>query len=234
MAKNNNSKKGDLKMESLNKNVISRIEAEKIKPDSEVEVVGKRLLPIVAAGVLAILSGLAVYSVLRMLTFYGSFGSDEAGGFLLALSLTGATLLGVTLCAVAISKSDWGYKHRVGGIVALALAVVLAFGMVLMQGPVERFLDNAGITSRLRLDERMLNESAVYGKITKLNSDNLRIEIMGGGTLKIDLQKSTRIYPRGFKLSEGQAVAVLIDDEGAAKWIRVLPDDHPVGRDINL
>jgi hypothetical protein len=78
MAKNNNSKKGDLKMESLNKNVISRIEAEKIKPDSEVEVVGKRLLPIVAAGVLAILSGLAVYSVLRMLTFYGSFGSDEA------------------------------------------------------------------------------------------------------------------------------------------------------------
>lgn len=223
-------KKKTSKVHSLNESVISRIEKEKIKPDSEVEVVGKRLLPVLAAGVLAVFSGLVVYSVLRMLTFYGSFGSRESGGILLSLGLLGATLLGVSLCATAISRSDWGYRYRAGGIIAVALAVTLAFGLVFTQGPVERFLDNIGVTSRFRLDERMLNESAVYGRIAKLNNQDLRVEIMGGGELNIKQDRNTRIYPRGFKLSVGQAVAVLIDDNGVARWIRVLPDDHPAGR----
>ncbi len=217
------------KKDSLNSSVLWRIESEKIKPDSEVEVVGRRLLPVLAAGILALFSGLVVYSVLRMLTFYGSFGSSESGGILLSLGLLAATLLGVTLCATAISRSDWGYRYRAGGIIAVALAVTLAFGLVFTQGPVERFLDNIGVTSRFRLDERMLNDSAVYGRVTKLNKDDLRIELMGGGELQVKTEKSTRIYPRGFVIREGEVVAVLIDERGVAKWVRVLPEDHPAG-----
>ncbi len=220
------------KSNSVNQNVLSRIESEKIKPDSEAEVVGRRLLPVLAAGVLAVFSGLVVYSVLRMLTFYGNFGSNESGGILLSLGLLFVTLLGIGLCAVAISRSDWGYRYRAGGVIAVALAVTLAFGLVFTQGPVERFLDDIGVTSRFRLDERMLNESAAYGKIIEVSNDSLRVEIMGGGSLRVKREKNARIYPRGFKLDKGQIVAVLIDDRGVAKWIRILPENHPAGRGL--
>lgn len=225
----NMAKKGvDTKI--LEHDVLRRIQLEKIKPDSEIEVRGKRLIPVLAAGVLALFSGLVIYSVLRMITFYGSFGSSESGGLLWSLLLLLMTFVGIGLCVLAISRSDWGYRHRVGGIAAVVVAVVLAFSTVLMQGPIERFIDSIGLGSKIRLEERMLDESSVYGLVTSVSERDFRIELMGGGSVRVKVDGQTRVYPNSSRIRQGQVVAVLMKEDSVARWVRILPANHPAGR----
>ena len=225
--------KDKLKAEALEERLraLERIQAEHLKPKSEVRVTGKRFFPIVVGGFFAAVSGVAVYGVASAVRFYGDYG--DLSSLVWSLVLFAMVVGFISLAAWAIHRSEWGYRLRYAVVVMIAVASSIGLGAVLMQEPVERIIDRVGIAGNLRAEDRILNSSTVYGRILVVDEDRLVVDLVGGQSLEAKLSSSTKIFPREVKLKNGQLVAVILKNEtNEAVWVRVLPSDHPSGRDL--
>lgn len=211
--------------------VLERIQNEKLRPKSEVRTTGKKLFPFVVAFLFSLFSALAIYGATSAVSFYTSYGDGSALFWSILLLVILFGLVGAA--AWSVHRSEWGYRFRFVVIVMIISAGSIGFSAVLMQGPAERFIDRVGIGDRLRPEDRLLDESAIYGRVSSVEDDTLNIELIGGGNFKVDITSKTRIFPRESALRPGQVVAVVLEaDTGEAEWIRVLPADHHSGRMI--
>lgn len=208
--------------------VLETIESEKLKPKSEIRTTGKHFFPLVLGFFFALCSGIAIYGVANSVRFYSDYG--DISSLVVSLGMLFALILMVGIATWAIHRSDWGYRLRYTVVLLIVLFSSIGIGAVLMQGPVERLVDKLGINNNLRPEDRMLNDSAIYGKINTVNDENLRVDIMGGGVVNIEIDGRTRVFPLGTELKGGQVVAVILrSDDNVAKWVRVLPPNHPAG-----
>lgn len=209
--------------------VLEKIEAEKLKPKSEVRVTGKQFFPLVLGIFFAFCSGLAVYGVASSVRFYSDYG--EVSSLLVSLLMLFALVFLIGTATWAIHRSEWGYRLRYAVVLLIVLFSSVGIGAVLMQGPVERLVDRLGVNDNLRAEDRLLGESAVYGRITSIDDENLRLEIMGGGVINVEIDSKTRVFPLGAELKRTQVVGVILrSDSNVAKWVRVLPANHPAGK----
>lgn len=207
--------------------ILEKIQSENLKPKSEVRVTGKQVLPLLLGVFFALCSGLAVYGVASSVRFYSDYG--EISSLLVSLGMLFALMLLIGIAAWTIHRSEWGYKFRYTVVWMIVLFSSIGIGAVLMQGPVERMVDKFGLNDRLRAEDRLFGNSTVYGKVSIVTEDRIRIEIMGGGFLNVDIDKDTKVYPIGARVSNGQLVGVILKtDSKTAKWIRVLPPNHPL------
>ena len=208
---------------------LETIQAEKLKPKSEVRTTGKKLFPFAIASLFSLFSALAIYGAASAVNFYGDYGDASSLFWSIILLLILFVLVGIS--AWFVHRSEWGYKFRVTVILMIIIAASVGFSAVLMQGPAERFIDRLGIGDRLRPEDRLLGESAVYGVIQSVDDDMVNIELVGGGNMVVNVTDKTRFFPMGSSVKEGQVVAVILDSKsGDARWIRVLPANHPAGR----
>jgi len=208
---------------------LERIQSEKLRPKSEVRTTGKKLFPFAVAFLFSMFSALAIYGAASAVSFYSSYGDSSALFWSIILLLILFVLVGAATWSV--HTSEWGYRFRLTVILMIIAAASIGFSAVLNQGPAERFIDRLGIGDRLRPEDRLLGESAVYGVIQSVDDDKLVIELMGGGDLKVEVVASTRVFPRESDFKKGQVVAVVIESKsGDVKWIRILPPNHPASR----
>lgn len=209
--------------------VLEKIESEKLKPKSEIRTAGKQFFPLVLGIFFALCSGLAIYGVASSVRFYSDYG--DVSSLLVSLFMLLALMLMVGVATWAIHRSEWGYRLRYAVVFLIVLFSSVAIGAVLMQGPVERLVDRLGLNDNLRAEDRILNESTIYGRISEVDEQNLRVSLTGGSSLMIGLDDQTKIFPFGTDLKIGQVVAVIVkSDSNVAKWVRVLPPSHPAGK----
>lgn len=226
-----NNKEDQVKKLEERLNILEKIQAENLKPKSEVRVTGKQILPLLLGAFFAVCSGLAIYGVASSVRFYSDYG--ELSSLLVSLGMLFALLVLIGIAAWTIHRSEWGYKFRYTVVWMIVLFSSIGIGAVLMHGPVERFVDKFGLNDRLRAEDRLLGESAVYGKIGAVGDDRIRIDIAGGGFLNVGIERDTKIFPMGMDLETGQTVGVILkSDSKTAKWVRVLPPNHPAGRGV--
>lgn len=210
---------------------LERIEVEKLKPKSEIRTTGKRFLPIVIGTLFALVSGMVIYGSTSAVRFYADYGDISSLLFSLALLIFMCALIAAATWTV--HRSEWGYRLRSYVVLVIILASAVGFAAVLMQGPVERFADRIGLTNRLRVEDRMFGESTIYGRISEVSGSSIKVELMGGGLINIAIDNETRFFPRDSKLKKGQVVGVILKSNSKlARWIRVLPPDHPAGRKV--
>jgi hypothetical protein len=228
----NKKKTGQAKTSKVS--VLERIAEEKITPKSEIKVTGRKFAPIAIATSFALLSGLAVYSALSMVVYYGSFGSRESGGLLWSFILLLTLLASVTTCVWAVHRSEWGYQYRTPVVVAVAFVLSFVFGLALMQNPVENVIDRVGIGRPLRGEQNSIREDVEYGKIVNVIRGLIEVELIEGGLLRIELDSATKIFPNGIKLEPGEVVSIQLNNENnLAQEIRILPNNHPARRSFN-
>lgn len=229
LKKNIQDKPKDIKELEERLNVLEKIQAEKLKPKSEVRVVGKQLLPLALGAFFALCSGLAIYGVASSVRFYSDYG--EISSLLISLAMLFALIALVGIATWTIHRSEWGYRLRYMVVLMIVLFSSVGVGAVLMQGPVERVVDKLGLNDRLRAEDRLLGESTIYGTISSIGEDNVKVELMGGGVLNVSIDEDTKVFPMGMDLRPGQVVGVILRSESkTAKWVRVLPPNHPAGR----
>lgn len=211
--------------------VLEKIESEKLKPKSEIRTTGKQFFPLVLGLFFALCSGVAIYGVASSVRFYSDYG--DVSSLLVSLMMLFALVLMVGIATWAIHRSEWGYRLRYTVVLLIVLFSSIGVGAVLMQGPVERLVDKLGLNDNLRAEDRLLGESTIYGKIGRVEGQDLRIDIMGGGSVSVEIDNQTRVFPLGADLRQGQTVGVILrSDSGVAKWVRVLPPNHPVGKGL--
>ncbi|HRV76044.1 MAG: hypothetical protein H6799_02225 [Candidatus Nomurabacteria bacterium] len=211
--------------------VLEKIEAEKLKPKSEIRTTGKQYFPLVLGVFFALCSGVAIYGVTSSVRFYSDYG--DTSSLLVSLFMLFSLIILVGAATWAIHRSEWGYRLRYTVIFSIVLFSSIGIGAVLMQGPVERFVDKLGINNNLRAEDRLLNESTIYGKITDIKRNNLKISLMGGGEINVGIDGDTKVFPMGAEIRENQVVGVILkSDSKIARWVRVLPANHPAGRNI--
>jgi len=211
--------------------VLEKIESEKLKPKSEIRTTGKQFFPLVLGLFFALCSGVAIYGVASSVRFYSDYG--DVSSLLVSLLMLFALVLMVGIATWAIHRSEWGYRFRYTVVLLIVLFSSIGIGAVLMQGPVERLVDRLGLNDNLRAEDRLLGESTIYGKIAQIEDQDLRIDIMGGGSVSVEIDSQTRVFPLGADLKQGQTVGVILrSDSDVAKWVRVLPPNHPAGRVI--
>lgn len=211
--------------------ILEKIEAEKLKPKSEIRTTGKQLLPLALGVFFALCSGVAIYGVASSVRFYSDYG--DLSSLAVSLMMLFGLILMIGAATWVIHRSEWGYRLRYAVVLLIVLSSSIAIGAVLMQGPVERLVDRLGLNDNLRAEDRILNEGTVYGKISQVDGQNLRLSLTGGGSLRVGLDDQTRVFPFGADLRDGQVVAVIVrSDSNVAKWVRVLPPDHPAGKDF--
>lgn len=212
-------------------NALERIEAEKMKPKSEIRTTGKRFFPIAIGMLFAFVSGLAIYGTASAVRFYADYG--DTSSLLISLALLVFMFGLIATATLTVHRSEWGYKLRSFVVLMIIFASAAGFAAVLMQGPVERLADKIGLTSRLRAEDRILGENTVYGRISSVNGKVVKIDLMGGGIITISTNDDTRVFPMGVELKSGQVVGVILRaDSKLAKWVRVLPANHPAGRKV--
>jgi len=211
--------------------VLEKIESEKLKPKSEVRVTGKQLFPLALGSFFALCSGIAIYGVASSVRFYSDYG--DISSLLVSLFMLFGLILMVGIATWAIHRSEWGYRLRYTVVLLIVLFSSIGIGAVLMQSPVERLVDKLGLNDNLRAEDRLLGESTIYGKIGQIDGQDLIINIMGGESVSVEVDGQTRVFPLGVDLKEGQVVGVILrSDSNTAKWVRVLPPNHPAGRGI--
>lgn len=221
--------KDDIKALKERLSILEKIQEEKLKPKSEVRVTGKQFFPLALGVFFALCSGLAIYGVASSVRFYSDYG--EVSSLLISLAMLFALILLIGIATWTIHRSEWGYKLRYTVVLMIVLFSSIGIGAVLMQGPVERVVDKLGLNDRLRAEDRLLGESTVYGKVGEVKESSLKIELMGGGSLNVTVNDDTRVFPLGAVVKPGQVVGVILrEDSSVAKWVRVLPPDHPAGR----
>jgi preprotein translocase subunit YajC len=202
-----------------------------MKPKSEIRTTGKRFFPIAIGMFFAFVSGLAIYGTASAVRFYADYG--DLSSLLVSLAMLLFMFGLIVTATITVHRSEWGYKLRSFVVLMIIFATATGFAAVLMQGPVERFADKLGLTNRLRAEDRLLGESTVYGRISKVGKDSIEIDLMGGGLIKVSLDASTRVFPMGTELKNSQVVGVILrSDSKVAKWVRVLPPNHPAGRKV--
>lgn len=209
--------------------VLEKIQEEKLKPKSEIRTTGKLFFPLALGAFFALCSGLAIYGVASSVRFYSDYGGISS--LLVSLAMLFALILLIGIATWTIHRSEWGYRLRYTVVLMIVLFSSVGIGAVLMQGPVERFVDKLGLNDRLRAEDRLLGESTIYGKIEVVNEDDIKVDLMGGGLLNVGLDSDTRVFPMGAELKAGQVVGVILrQDSNTAKWVRVLPPNHPAGQ----
>ncbi|MDQ5913828.1 MAG: hypothetical protein QG623_447 [Patescibacteria group bacterium] len=205
---------------------LERIQSEKLRPKSEVRTTGKKLFPFVIALMFSLFSALAIYGAASAVSFYASYGDGSALFWSILLLIILFGLVGAA--AWSVHRSEWGYRFRFAVIVMIISASSIGFSAVLTQGHVERLIDRVGIGEKLRSEDRLLGDSAVYGQVVSVEDDILNLELIGGGNFKVDITSRTKIFPKDSGLIAGQVVAIVLESRtGEAKWIRVLPTDYP-------
>lgn len=211
--------------------VLEKIEAEKLKPKSEIRTTGKQFFPLVLGLFFALCSGVAIYGVASSVRFYSDYG--DISSLLVSLFMLFALVMLVGVATWAIHRSEWGYRLRYTMVLLIVLFSSIGIGAVLMQGPVERLVDKLGLNDNLRAEDRLLGESTIYGKIDDIDGRDLRVSLMGGGQVNVEVDGKTRVFPLGSDLREGQVVGVILrQDSDVAKWVRVLPPSHPAGKGL--
>lgn len=211
--------------------VLERITEEKITPKSEIKVTGRKFAPIAIAGSFALISGLAVYSALSMVVYYGRFGSSESGGLLWSFILLLILLASVTTCVWAVHRSEWGYHYRTPVVVAVAFVLSFVFGLALMQNPVENVIDRVGIGRPLRGEQDSIRADVEYGRIVNLRRGQIEVDLINRGLVKLNIDEQTKVLPNGKQLEVGEYISIKFsDDSPRAEVIRVLPGNHPARR----
>lgn len=231
MAQNKQNKDDEIKALKERLRVLEKIQEDKLKPKSEIRTTGKQLFPLALGAFFALCSGLAIYGMASSVRFYSDYG--DISSLLISLAMLFALILLIGIATWTIHRSEWGYRLRYTVVLMIVLFSSLGIGAVLMQGPVERIVDKFGLNNRLRAEDRLLGESTLYGTISAVDRGNIKVDLMGGGLLNVEVDEDTRVYPAGMELKPGQVVGVILESESkTAKWIRVLPPNHPAGRKL--